>query len=289
VVDADTGTAELTKLDGIWCVTGDVRIAITVESLESIRGLRQVLGDLWLHQGWTDAHTPEPFSELERVGGVLRISGVESPTSFEAFGGLVEVGSLHFVLTQFYADLTGFHGLTEIPGQLHIHGSVVFSSFHGLNVKHIGKLTIESAYISNLVGLSELRTVGDVELLGARSLATFEGLEALESVERLVADTPDLETLEALQNADITEALTLRGSSLVNLDGLQGVDSLTSLTIENNPSLTDLSALVLPGGATHVIVRNNPLLPACEVEALLTRSGSTCEDCSGNDGAGTCD
>jgi hypothetical protein len=52
---------------------------------------------------------------------------------------------------------------------------------------------------------------------------------------------------------------------------------------------TDLSALALPGGAPYITIRNNPLLLACEVEALLTRSGSTCEDCSGNDGAGTCD
>ncbi len=289
VSDSEVGD-RLLELDGMWCVTGDVHISVSRDDYDEAASLREIVGDLEIGQSWGTNVSLDAFQGLERIGGELYLRGLSTPRSFTGFRGLVQVHTIHVRAPEVaVSNFSGFDQITELPGALHLEGFYSGPPFYGLsNVEHIGALILYEARAPALTGLEAVQTIGEVQLLGSRTLETFAGAPSLESIETLLVESDDEISLADLATVDITQSVTLRGTTLTTLDGLQAVDKLESLIIEDNASLTDLSALGLAGGASEMTIRNNAALPQCEVDALLARSGSTCLDCSGNTGAGDC-
>ena len=99
--------------------------------------------------------------------------------------------------------------------------------------------------ITNLDGLSELRSAGVLSITDHRDLESLAGLEALESVGSLYLRSTAVRSVEALAVlAGPLEDLVVQDNDfLMSLDGLQGVTAARHVTVRNNDRLEDVDGL----------------------------------------------
>ena len=134
-----------------------------------------------------------------------------------------------------------------------------------------GKLRIRSwtTYITNVDGLVNLTSVGDLIILGNTSLTNVDGLINLTSVEGYLsiarnADLTDLEGLSGLSS--VGNSLDISSNdSLANLNGLENLTSVGGdLVIARNADLTNLVGLgSLTGVGGDLVIGHNDKLPNC--------------------------
>jgi hypothetical protein len=113
----------------------------------------------------------------------LGFQAMDHLSSLAGLGALSSVRRLDLHLDPVLLDLHGLEGLTEIPDVLDISG-MGLTSLHGLeNLRHAGNLRVYFTPVTDLAGLSGLRSIAGALLLDELSgLTSLTGLDGLRSV-----------------------------------------------------------------------------------------------------------
>jgi hypothetical protein len=102
-------------------------------------------------------------------------------------------------------------------------------------------------------------------------------------------DLPAVTSIQSLSSLTQVGFLSLVRTGVMSLDGLEDLESVEqTLSLEENPALSDLSALLSLTGDGGIYVADNPELPTCQVEGLLARSTWQSIYVSGNDDGAQC-
>lgn len=113
----------------------------------------------------------------------------------------------------------------------------------------------------------------------------YEGLTCMGSLQIRQSDLVDATAFSSLEYLH-TELAVLSNAQLTTLEGLQTLAHASTLVVDDNATLTSIDALsgltTLTGGS----IRNNPMLPTADVEALLAGidGGDAIEVCGNLDG-----
>jgi hypothetical protein len=232
------------------------------------------------------------LDELTHIGGTLTVLHVTGLRSMIAFSHLRSVGTL--IRIQENADLEaldGFESLTSV-GSLEIAGNLALESVSGLsNLTTVNDMLLLRAPVKSLEGW-QLKNVGSLSLVET-ALTAVTGLEHLTDIGGglVIHDNSKLVSLSALSNLQSLGA----GFWLTNnavLESAEGLENLTSIVgsfqVTENAALASIeSFLNWPADtvATELVIRDNPNLPQCQVDALtVAQDNATCAECTGNDG-----
>ncbi|MEO6600362.1 MAG: hypothetical protein ABIQ16_10850 [Polyangiaceae bacterium] len=274
---------DLSGLGGLETVTDIASLSGPIEALTGL-GLASV-GSLTI-----DLPLVKSLSGLEALRQVNQLSLLELAVS--------DLTGLHDLVARSVSigacpKLTSLQGLGSgvLVQEWELYGNEHMTSLDGMPLAGL-----KGVYLQGLDQLSSLSVLSDVESLSALSLSTLKGLSNLHGLERLrdVSDLrlealPQLSTLSGLSG--LRNVYTLSLISLGKLEGLGGLSSLehiyTDLILEENPLLSSLAPfLSWPPGAVRgsVAIRDNPLLPQCEVEqfTITQVTSNTCALCTGN-------
>jgi hypothetical protein len=247
---------------------------------------------------WLHVAPPEP-----RCRGAAIIDADDSAGDVAALAGVTCIGTLQ-VWKSTLSTLQGLESLTEV-GQLFIGatletsadpmGNPALVSLRGLEgLRTVSQITIaENPLLTDLTALRGLTTLtSDLLVVGNGALASLEGLDRISLVGELhVEDNPALTGFDGLRGLTMVDRFVVTGNPLVqNFTGMGGLATIGILgaTVSRNAvlgSITELTGLTAIGG--DVTIEQNPELPTCNINALLTPLGKTCT-CSGNDDAASC-
>jgi hypothetical protein len=144
-----------------------------------------------------------------------------------------------------------------------------------------GNLTITGPYITNLDGLSELKSIrGDLTFYANERLTNISGLSELTSIEGnlYITNNPGLLNIDGLSNL-ISVGQNLLISSNINLNDLKGLSGLTSigagLRIDFNPKLINIDGLSsLESVGDFVGISNNDKLEDIGLSSLTSIENS---------------
>lgn len=314
------GVTDLSPLYALTRITGSLRIEDT-STLPSLTGLEQLTtigGDLAI-RGSTFA----ALSELESLTAVEGVH-IEETTQLQDLRALSRVTALSrnlVVQDSTLASLAGLEGLTTIAGYLNIQQASALTSLDGLGgLTTVGKTVflVQNPLLVEVDGLSGLTTVGeslaitDLPVLSTLQLplvSVRESVQVVRNPELTTIALPSLGEageLEIHRNPLLTE---LTVPALEAIGGWMQIDDNAALTglgnfsvlhtvggrvsITRNGSLTQLAASLpaLSEVGENLDVHDNPVLPACEVEALaaaLTELGGSVVN-TGNDETAACD
>lgn len=131
---------------------------------------------------------------------------------------------------------------------------------------------LEPSSITNLNGLSNITSVGTLNINNNEALENLSGLENLETVEDLSIDfNPALENIDALSGLNtLGELRILQNPLLSSIQGLENVTSLNSIHLSDLPMLETLDGLSsVSGHLEHDVEITNLSL----LESLLALSG----------------
>jgi hypothetical protein len=181
--------ANLQELVSIECIEGNVSIAGSAGSLESLIALRRIGGSLFISEpGWANTGLAG-LEGLEFVGGVVRIFDVDLE-SLNGLNNLAEVGSLEFHgVTP--GDFDGLDSLTTIHGRMMLGEFLAgwtcpnLVSLSGLpSLVSIGHdMEIYGTALTELSGLADLQAIGgELRIHHNASLPNCEAFTFAESV-----------------------------------------------------------------------------------------------------------
>lgn len=264
----------LAQLQGVTRVEGRLSVGPgALNSLSTLRCLREVSGDFTLRGDAATPHPPEmlgALAALERVGGALtidKIAGITSPklSALKSVGG-----SLQLINLPNLVDLAGLESLTQVQGQLMVARNGVLDNMDALGAVNQAAevLILENPQLRRIGGLGSLSEVsGRLKLSKNPKIATLAGLEQVSRVGGLVLENNDLlADLSALAKLTFVELdlLLVGNPALASLQGLNAILQVPPrVEIENNIALLDLdglSGLAAPGDKTIIRIANNPRL-----------------------------
>ena len=196
-------------------------------------------------------------------------------------------------------NLDSLFVLTAIEGDLYIGFTTALMSLTGLdNVTSVGQTVriYMNASLESLSGLDNLETIAqNLRITNNDALADITALHKLTSVG---------ENLRIYMNAALTSLSGLDNVSSVGdnlritnngaLSSLAALSNLTSiegeLTVDNNDALESLTGLenIAEATITDLVIRNNLLLSACEVQSVCNYLHAPNGDISIHDNAEGC-
>lgn len=244
--------------------------APALDSLQGLLRLQEVGGDLSLNRLEALPHL-RGLDHVERVGGRLYLFHDTALTTLDGLGALRQVGGGAQLWELYALTEARLPALEALGGRLDLFDADLLvevsmpelSALGGYEIHHCGALASAGAFPS-------LRSLGDLTLRYSEGLSTFEGLSSLETLGALaVQAAPSLSSLSGLASLrEIAGPLTLQGTALASLD-LPALQRTGALAAENNPELLELGLPALESVTTDVLVRRNPQLSQCAVEAWL--------------------
>lgn len=139
-----------------------------------------------------------------------------------------------------------------------------------------GSLRLGGGEIDSLSGLATIREVtGSLQVIATGNLTSIE-LPVL----KVIDGTNIPAGLEPLLFLSLPDVVSIRLPLLQTVGG--------NVNISLNPSLMSIEMDSLESVDT-LQIGNNPMLPQCEVDAIVERVGASCSVCVGNDEAAVCD
>jgi len=181
-------------------------------------------------------------------------------------------GSLH---ANYHAEsLTAFSCLVEVTQSLTIEGHEA-TSISLPNLVRVGQFfTLRSSPSAEETNFAALETVGstmDVTGIGLEAVAptlSFPSLHTINgnlNLDSIGAQTIDLSSIHYVQDLSIHD-----WPMLTNLDGMASLHTVNGyLAIERNDVLEDITSLMSVSSIGNDLrVRNNPLLPTSQADAL---------------------
>ncbi len=295
------------RYPGCIKVEGDLEIDGLGENIDSLVGLlqlREVGGDLIIR-----GTTIESLKGLDSLVSVNRSLNIRQNQNLKDLAGLESLETTGFSLViydnQILQTLSGIENLSTIgynlyvgynPGLLTIENltnlssvqqSIVISNNNRLkSIEVLGSIKdlrenchiISNDSLQNLRGLHGLKTIGNLNLSGNKSLKDYSGLDSLETIHGDVEFNGCL-TKNIKGFPSITEIgrdlIIHNNDSLENFEGLEYLSKISrSLSISNNLHLTDfshLNSVTIIGGLN---VNNNPSLTTVfGLENVITIDG----------------
>ncbi|HEX6765556.1 MAG TPA: hypothetical protein VF103_08770, partial [Polyangiaceae bacterium] len=156
----------------------------------------------------------------------------------------------------------------------------------------IESLTIFGSPLTSFDGLGNVGTIHGLSLSNLPRLTTLEGLEGTKPSQVFLQNMPVLVELGALGSTGAIENITLLGvNALTNVDAFLGVTGVNLLQASQNAVLANLRGFGNVTAVRTLSIEQNPNLPSCEVDAIVSRIGAENIDAihtSGNTGTGTC-
>ena len=300
-----TQIESLAGLHNLQHVGGPLRIleAEKLSDLQALAGLTEILDsvELTLIPALTSL---EGLHNLERVGN-LRIDDCPLLADLDGLRGLQRVDEDISLERLSLTHLHGLEGLTELgvpdgeasgislvnlpqlvsldalavdwhgANALVIHGTAVADLAVLAGVTELAYLSLgDNDALGDLAGLEALVEVHDTVSLSGAGLVDLGALAKLESVGWLMLDDSAITdlALPSLQKAG--NVFVRRNAQLTALSGLAGLSSVGRLTLEDNPTLNDLSALAaLTQVEADLEIRSNDALSSVAGLAALTGVG----------------
>jgi len=171
------------------------------------------------------------LNALEDTGGDFKIQGLENLTDITALTSLTSVGgALAITDNDALTDLSGLENLTE-------------ANYNGNSL--IGVLIAGNELLPNLDGLSGLTDITNrLDINFNPNLDNINGLSSLSTVSSItLIDNDILQDLTGLEGVNSSGVKLRDNPALQNLSGLNNITTTGNLIIDNNTSLTDISAL----------------------------------------------
>jgi hypothetical protein len=279
-IDGADSAGDIAALAGVTCIDGT--LDIRGSTLTDLSGLESLTTVRELRIG------PAPSLSFGSAGNPALVSlhGLEHLKGTQAV--LIEGNPL-------LTDLTALSGLTFVTGDLEIESNKTLSSLEGLhNITRAGEVSISgNAALTSLQGLRGLTAVDGFTLSQNAVLPSFEGMSALEYFGPnglSVTNNAALLDFSGLKIRYVGADFTVVGNdSLTSLKGLENVTLLAwTVNISRNAKLASISALsAVTEIRSTITIGDNPMLPRCQIDALLAPLGNTCT-CTGNDDAAIC-
>lgn len=203
-------------------------------------------------------------------------------------------------------DLSMFSSLERVLGKLKLHSYIELRlrSVEGAdNLEKIGELQIDNAVeLLSLNGLTALKELDSLTLIGNRKLKDLSGLEAITSLsgDLTLIDNLNFESFSGLHNLQVIEGTMLvkdnysltafnglsalervdrklkiiSNDALVSLNGLDELNHIGKLVIYSNSELENLTSLNRIETLDHLnIMKNRKLNSLKGLEGLVTVAG----------------
>jgi hypothetical protein len=277
-----TNDAELAEFARLRCrvLGGDLEIASpSIRNLDALdgSGLEVIGGSLNLVNNAVldNVSGLRGLRRIEKSLGVVMnglLTGLEGLEKVERIGNDASEDSLVMMDNQVLSSLEALGAMAAEPIRLHTRVMITYNpvlpSLRGLT----GLQSTQFLMISNNTTLTEIG--GLTDLFEAQNLDIHQN-EMLE--------TCDFPILENAGNLTVSANPNLESVSLPDLAYVFG-----TLTFTENWALKDVGTLDELESAGQLVIRLNPLLPQCFVDALGERL-MTCVSCELNDFNATCD
>ncbi len=214
------------------------------------------------------------LEQLESIGGTLEIQEASSLVSIAALSSLKRLGGL---------SLMNDRALPSVAPLAQVKGA----SFYDLTI-------IGDNALTSLIGLEGVAAVtSDITITDNARLTSIAALQNAESLGGwlTIDHNPQLTTLDGLSNLTRARGIVLTRTGLTTLSGLQGIQQVQYYVVIAGTALTSLEPLhSWPKDAVggSLVISDNPLLPACEVERLDQELSAACSDCKNNSGTEAC-
>jgi len=250
------------------------------------------------------------LTNLVSIGGYLEIYENKNLNNLEGLNNLVSIGGqLDISYNNNLYNLEGLNNLTSLGGTISISSNNSLTSISALSNTAFSDdednwrfvEIIDNGALINLEGLNSIDTIGDhlaidnndslTSLSGLQNLKCITGylhldhnyaltsLEGLNNLNRVnswfrITRNNALTNLEGLNNlTTLMYGFTiLKNDSLTSLSGLNNLTSTKNIWLENNPMLTDITALasVESNLLGNLTIKTNPLLTNCDIESICS-------------------
>ncbi|HSA34728.1 MAG TPA: hypothetical protein P5077_13465 [bacterium] len=308
------GDKDFTKLTGLRCIDGDMRIWYTDE-LESLYGLESLIrigGNLEFRENSSLVDITALSNLTEIPGDLIVYSDIPS---LEGLQNVKTISGIHIWLNSSLKSLEGLRGLESAKYlAIDTSGSLGpledLSGLENLKMLPCGIGIIANKKIKTLYGLSGLIAVGEgcsetavFNITGNSQLLSLEGASKLETITGTlkVISNPLLTDMRGLEK--ITE---INGDVIVDdndsLETLSGIENLSAirgnLRITGNLNLADITALYNLESfgsdlGKDLVIMYSPKLPTCQCEhlrsLLMAKGWNGFYDFTGTDGAASCE
>jgi len=231
-------------------------------------GCTQISGNLSI--SGSDITDLSPLSSLTFVEQDLSIGGT-SLTNLSDLVNLTEIGGLVISNNPQLTHLSGLENIETMCYEMGDNNIIILNNANLVSIAalaNVSNFCLVSLSISNnpslltLEGLHNIDPFQYVTISDNDALVDLQGLEGVVHLEDdlIIQNNNALTSLEGLQNL----ASVIHFTTISNNNSLLAIDfpntlGVSDLTIENNPSLTNVSGFT-PTSDPLVIIRNNPLL-----------------------------
>jgi hypothetical protein len=273
-------THQLADLQGVWCITGDLRVEnSSFTDLAGLETLVAVGGNVQVT--WNPALTTvNGLNNLKSAHGL----GIDSNPSLTSLAGLANLHTLGFD--------PYINNNSLLPAcwtwQLSQQTSRSCSNCMG-NVGSGNCGSLPDGFVCQPGATGPGVFEGNLTLYSPGQMSTVGGVTCITGDLRVenssFTDLAGLETLVAVGgNVQITW-----NPALTTVNGLNNLKSAHGLGIDSNPNLTSLAGLAnLHTLGFDPYINNNSLLPACWTWQLSQQTSRSCSNCMGNVGSGNC-
>jgi hypothetical protein len=162
---------------------------------------------------------------------------------------------------------------TEVTGSLTISGNDItnlngLSSLKSIGIEPYGSMYIRGLSISDndalthLDGLSSLTSDMPIDIINNQALTNIDGLSSITQTTNIHIDNNDaLTNIDGLSSITQASMITiLNNDALTNIDGLSSITQTWGITINNNDALTNIDGLTSVTSAGDILIGNNNLL-----------------------------
>ena len=277
------GNENLRDLTELSVLNSLTYLSLTRNGITDLSGLENILtitDDLFIaEEEMTDLAA---LSNLQSIGGSIYIWDNDILDDMSALNSLTDIGGdLEVIQCENVQTMTGFTAMETIGGRLRIGDNPNLIDITVLsNVTTVGDLDIYSnASLQSLNGLQGLTAVngafGNV-VIHNTPLPDLTGLENLAIVEGglQISNMGSLQDISALGGISTLDYLTIFGcSSLPNLTGFDNLIGINGkLTLNNNVALNSIQALndLSPTLITELVVTSNTSLSVCDIDLICT-------------------
>jgi surface protein len=265
---------DLSGMSQLTSVTGYLRIngCTTLQDFDGLENLTSVGGEFYCHR-CDKLNDISQLSNLQNVGNRI---GFER-SDLTSLNGLQNITSLGGLYLSNYdgVSLNGLNpNLTSLPNGITLLFNGVLSDISALsNITSVGDLNINThSNLNNISALSNLNTVnGNLILSGFPAplspLSGISGNISSFSLNNLSGtDLSFLFNITGITNTQATNFIT-NFSNLISMNGLQNITSTTWYVIQNNPLVSDISALDNKN-LTGLTIRNSSLTNLADIQNL---------------------
>ncbi len=269
-------STELSKLDGVSCIDGDLIIAGISDLALPQLPLEVVTGGVTI-AGNPSLVSLDGFGALHEVGRTYAIQGNSSLADISSVGSLDKLGSVFIVGNDSLVNLDGLQTWSTIEHGITVSNNNALASLTGLEnlLTSTQNLTIKSnRSLTSLAALDGLRSVAILEISGNPKLATIAPA-ALQKIDvRLVLNSNPALTTLSLPSLATTSGIQINSNAALTSISFPSLVTTWLFSIQVNTALTTISAPNLAATTGDIDLTILPALSTVNFSSLATTGGS---------------